>query len=111
MKSRTAVDPDTLDTRKVTETIKEGETLCALTVEEQRKAQLMNKPDSQGDYVFSNAMRTLAHGEECPVSPFQSKHLDVLRARDEGSHGTTCLSDVFVEIAAAMVMSNDQVPR
>ncbi len=110
-KDPTAVDPDSLDQLKVTETIKEGETVFALTVEEQRKAELMHKPGSRGDYAFSNALRALAHGEEHPVSPFPPNNLDVLPARDEGSHGTTCLSDVFVEIAAALVMPSERVPR
>ena len=98
----TAVDPETLDTLKVTETIKEGETVFALTVEEERKAERMHKPDRRGDYAFANALRALAHGGERAASPFQPKYLDVLRAAGEGSHGRTCLSDVFVQLAAAM---------
>jgi hypothetical protein len=56
-------------------------------------------------------LRALTHGGERAVSPFQPKYVDVLRARNEGVHGRTCLSEVFIDIAAAMVMSNDLPPR
>ncbi len=42
-------DPNTIDQIKVTETIKEGATIFRLTPEEQRKADLMLKPDRNGD--------------------------------------------------------------
>jgi hypothetical protein len=54
-------------------------------------------------------LRALTHGGERAVSPFQPKYVDVLRARNV--LGRICLSEVFIDIAAAMVMSNDRPPR
>jgi hypothetical protein len=55
----TAVDPETLDQIRVTETVKEGATIFALTVEEQRRANLGYRPDERG----ANAVeRLLAAG-------------------------------------------------
>jgi predicted amidohydrolase YtcJ len=55
----TAVDPETLDQIRVTETVKEGATIFALTVDEQRRASLGYRPDERG----ANAVeRLLAAG-------------------------------------------------
>ncbi len=98
----TAVDPEALDTIKVVETIKEGSTVFALTAEEERKAELMHRPDSRGDYAFAKALGLLAHRQGQRGPSFQPRYLNALRARGNESHGAACLSGVFVELAAAM---------
>ena len=40
--------------------IREGVTVFALTAEEQRKDELMLRPDAKGDYAFSRAMRAVS---------------------------------------------------
>ncbi|MFY9974885.1 MAG: hypothetical protein WAK53_11555, partial [Chromatiaceae bacterium] len=45
---------------RVVETIKEGETVFALMDEEQRKADLMHKPDSHGNYAFARTLDAAA---------------------------------------------------
>ena len=93
-KDPTAVDPDSLDQIKVLETIKEGTTVFALTPDEQRKAELMHKPDSRGDYAFSRALGAAR---------------DALRvhSRDDEAHELSCMSDIFVDLAAAMAGGSD----
>jgi hypothetical protein len=48
-------DPNTIDTIKVTETIKEGKTIYALPAEAQRKAELMTRSDATGNKSFARA--------------------------------------------------------
>ena len=62
-------DPNTIDRIKVTETIKEGATIFRLTAEEQRKADLMLKPDRNGEYAFARFLRrgrSTATCRNCP---------------------------------------------
>jgi len=86
--------PDSLHQIKVLETIKEGTTVFALTPDEQRKAELMHKPDSRGDYAFSRALGAAR---------------DALRvhSRDDEAHELSCMSDIFVDLAAAMAGGSD----
>ncbi|MFB1489953.1 MULTISPECIES: amidohydrolase family protein [unclassified Thiocapsa] len=53
-KDPTAVEPTTIADSKVTETIKEGVTVFRLTAEEERKAELMLHPGSDGRDVFAS---------------------------------------------------------
>jgi len=106
----TAVNPDTLDQIKVVETIKEGETVFALTDEEQRKADLMHKPDSRGNYAFSRTLDAAARYHDLQGLAPDGRTLMSHHTHGDDSYGLSCMSEVFVEIAAAMVMSNDRVP-
>ena len=56
----TAVAQDAIDQLKVTETIKEGQTIFKLTPESQRKGDLMLKPDSAGRYALTEFLRQVA---------------------------------------------------
>jgi hypothetical protein len=58
-KDPTAVDPETLDELKVTETIKEGASVFVLTPAEQRRASLMTGP-GRGEHAFSRFLRARA---------------------------------------------------
>ena len=53
-------DPNTIDRIKVTETIKEGKTIYALTAETQRKADLTIRPDAKGNNPFASALNGMA---------------------------------------------------
>lgn len=55
-------DPNTIDQIKVTETIKEGNTIYALTAETQRKADLTIRPDAKGNNAFASALNAMARG-------------------------------------------------
>jgi len=58
-KDPTAVDPETLDELKVTETIKEGASVFVLSPAEQRRASLMMGP-GRGEHAFSRFLRAWA---------------------------------------------------
>ena len=58
-KDPTAVDPETLDELKVTETIKEGASVFVLSPAEQRRASLMTGP-GRGEHAFSRFLRAWA---------------------------------------------------
>lgn len=79
-------DPTKIDTIKVTETIKEGRTIFKLNADEQRKADLMFKPDGNGDTAFARFVRGGSshwHGDEI--------------------HSDTCMSPVLGQMVAAIV--------
>ena len=82
-------DVNTIDTIKVTETIKEGSTVFALTAEEQRKADLMLKPDGRGDTAFARFVRggsSPGHGH----------------GHGDDAHADTCMSPVLTQMVAAI---------
>jgi len=85
-------DVNTIDTIKVTETIKEGSMVFALTAEERRKADLMLKPDGRGDTAFARFVRggsSHGHGDE--------------------AHADTCMSPVLGQMVAAIAgMADDK---
>jgi len=60
-KDPTAVDPETLDTLKVTQTIKEDTTVYLAG--EKQGAQL-SRPDERGEHAFSNFIRNVAETED-----------------------------------------------
>ena len=98
-------DPNTIDQIKVTETIKEGSTVFALTAEEQRRGALMLTPGSLGERAFGRAL-ALAAGHRNPERAAGVEH-----AHDEESHGLSCQSDVFLQLAAAMAGAMDSATR
>jgi len=95
-------DPNTIDQIKVTETIKEGVTVFVLTPQEQRRAELMHRPDGRGVNAFSRVLAfASAQGEShAPVSP--DDRSAERPAYDADSHAATCMSSIIVELAAAM---------
>jgi hypothetical protein len=98
-------DPNTIDQIKVTETIKEGTTVFALTAEEQRRGALMLTPGSLGERAFGRAL-AVAAGHRNPERAAGAEH-----AHDDESHGLSCQSDFFVQLAAAMVSGIDAMPK
>ncbi|MCU0759628.1 MAG: amidohydrolase [Steroidobacteraceae bacterium] len=82
----TAVEPDSLDQIKVTETIKEGVAVFTLTPAEQRKADLMLRPDSGGGNAFERFLAAGArHQDAMQLLPFA--RAAALRAGITGSAG------------------------
>jgi hypothetical protein len=65
----TAIDPETIDTLKVVETIKEGETVFALTDAAKRQGDLMHKPNGSGRYAFAELLRQMAIDREFRALP------------------------------------------
>ena len=60
----TAVDPETLDTLEVVETIKEGETVYAATPETNKKSYLMLRPGRGGGDTFGQFLRRAAENRD-----------------------------------------------
>ena len=84
-------DPNTIDRIKVTETVKEGKTIYLLDAAEQRKADLMIRPDAKGDNSFSNALVALA------------EHREPASAATGTQHDASCVTSVMSDLVAAMM--------
>jgi predicted amidohydrolase YtcJ len=104
-------DPNTVDRIKVTETVKEGVTIFALTEKEQRKGALMNRPDASGQYAFGQAMRAMAMYRELERSPAFMKTAAVRQYASSLPHDASCLSALFGEMMAAMATGGEVVQR
>ncbi|WP_295881037.1 amidohydrolase [uncultured Thiohalocapsa sp.] len=88
----TAVDPETLDTLKVTETVKEGRTVFRLDAEAAGAA------ENPG---FTRAMAALAGASHAPRMIRPSAWSRVL-ARQQTAVTTACLSDLFLALSDGM---------
>jgi len=99
----TKADPNTIDRIKVTETVKEGVTVFALTPEQQRKAALMSRPGGDGRNAFGQAMQAMATYRELDGLPGFMKNAAMRRYVASAPHDASCLTPLFGEIAAAMV--------
>jgi len=102
-------DPNTIDRIKVTETIKEGATVFKLTPQEQRKADLMLKPDRRGEYVFSRFLAAAAAQREAAALPSFAQRPAVLASLAGASHDRSCLSPVLLDLMTAVVGQGDAV--
>jgi hypothetical protein len=89
----TAVDPETLDTLKVTETVKEGRTIFRLDAQ---KAEASENP------AFSRAMAALANASHAPRMIQPSRWSRAI-GKHSGGTSTACLSDLFLAMSDAMV--------
>ncbi|MHB2166540.1 amidohydrolase [Alsobacter sp. R-9] len=97
----TAVEPDTIDTLKVTETIKEGRTIFALSAQQQRKGDLM-LPGGGGDAPFQRFINkaSLYRDVMRSRSPFAAPGLT--RALASAPHDPLCVSDFMNALIADM---------
>ena len=95
------VDPETLDQLKVVETIKEGETVFALTEEKKKQGNLMLKPDSTGRYAFSEFLRQAAIEHEFRQLPPKQQTPFARTILASGQHDGTCIGPVLAEWIAA----------
>jgi predicted amidohydrolase YtcJ len=89
----TAVDPETLDTLKVTETVKEGRTVFR---HDAQTAGLSENP------AFSRAMAALANAGHAPRMIQPSRWSRALGWQSGGT-SAACLSDLFLAMSDAMV--------
>ena len=90
----TAVDPETIDQIKVTETIKEGVTVFALASATPARSAALVDSGSRGERAFSGAVVALAGYRERSPTP------TVGHAR--GPHGMSCSCALAGEVGAAM---------
>jgi predicted amidohydrolase YtcJ len=91
----TAVDPETLDTLKVTETVKEGRTIFRLD------AQTVGTGENP---AFSRAMAALANASHAPRMIQPSLWSRVLTTQP-GVASAACVSDLFLAMSDAMAAS------
>ncbi len=94
----TAVDPETLDTLKVTETIKEGRTIYRL---DPSTAALAENPG------FGRAMAALARAQHAPVAPgavpaMASAWSLAISRMPAAATSAACLSDLYLALSDAM---------
>jgi adenine deaminase len=89
----TAVDPETLDTLKVTETVKEGRTIFRLDT--QTAAGTTDNPG------FSRAMAALANASHAPRMIQPSLWSRVI-GMQPAETSAACLSDLFLAMSDAM---------
>ena len=86
-KDPTAVDPDTLDELKVTETIKEGASVFALTPAEQRRTDMMLGPNRGVESGFSRFLRVTAERNDPHAA---------------GAHDVVCYSSSILDLTATL---------
>jgi predicted amidohydrolase YtcJ len=106
-KDPTAVDPETLDTLQVLETIKEGESIFVLDAAERRKAELMSRPSPAGENAFENFLiatavqRDFANlPEEVRLRPMMQRALQ--EARTATPHDKACVLRAMDDLMQAM---------
>jgi len=92
-KDPTAVDPETIDQIKVTETVKEGKTIFALSEQERRKAALMLEPRGNGAVTWQRFLQAgAAHQERTAFPAFALRtNMDLLPQ----AHDPACLARYF----------------
>lgn len=101
----TAVDPETIDTLKVVETIKEGETVFALTDATKRQGDLMHKPSVSGRYAFAELLRQMAIEKEFRALPARRQTPFARTLMAAARHDNACLSPVIADLVAAAASS------
>lgn len=97
----TAIDPETIDQLKVLETIKEGETVFAMTEENKRQGDLMLKPDRNGSYALTNFLRLAAIDSEFRQLPAAQQTPFMRTVLAAGRHDNSCLGAVLAGWVAA----------
>jgi len=97
----TAINPETIDTLKVVETIKEGETVFALTEEKKKQGNLILKPDSTGRYAFSEFLRQAAIEHEFRQLPPNRQTPFARTILASGRHDGACIGPILAEWVAA----------
>jgi predicted amidohydrolase YtcJ len=113
-KDPTAVDPETLASLKIAETIKEGVSIYAATEAELNKASLdgpspsiasLGLPDSPaGAAAFSNFIQRAAIDAELAMLPeAQARNPFIRTAIRAGKHDNACMSPALLAVAEAML--------
>lgn len=87
----TAVDPETLDSLKVAETIKEGETIFELSDAQMRKGRLMIEPGSRAERSFAKAIRGVVAEHEYAALPEGKQNFFTRTALKSSPHNGACV--------------------
>ena len=98
----TAVDPETLDTIKVTETIKEGETVFSLVSDPLKKTEVQT-PSLRQQEAFSGFLRALAVDREFNLLPKKRQTRMNRAVLANAMHNSACLGPVMAELTVAMM--------
>jgi predicted amidohydrolase YtcJ len=96
----TAVDPETLDTLKVVETIKEGATVFALTPAEQQRGERMIAPGGPAEAGFAALMRRVAASADLAAAPPRPGLVAAARRAADAPHDAACVAST---LAAAIL--------
>jgi Amidohydrolase family len=100
----TAVNPETLSDLKVTETIKEGQTIFQLTPQQQRRGEMMAPGGGMND-PFQRFITTAAvyRDLERSPNPFMRVTPAAVRAIASRPHDIACMSRFMDELVQAML--------
>jgi predicted amidohydrolase YtcJ len=98
----TAVDPETIDQIRVTETVKEGETVFALAQEPQKKTDLTVPPDAVREVVFG-MLRGMAIEREFARLPARKRTASTRALIARGTHDAACVGPVMADLTEAML--------
>jgi hypothetical protein len=101
-------DPNTIDRIKVTETIKEGATIFRLTAEEQRKADLMLKPDRKGEYAFARFLTAGTVHRDMSQLPAYLRQPGTVAHFMNAPHDAACVGRFLDDLVIAMVGGADR---
>lgn len=106
----TAVDPETLDRIRVTETVKEGNTIFRLDAPAQRVAQLTYRPDARGHNAIERMLVAGARYQDFQRLPaFAQRALLREPATGDGSDSdAACATRYFDGVAAAALQATKQ---
>jgi predicted amidohydrolase YtcJ len=110
----TAIDPETIDTIKVVQTIKEGTPIFTLTPEEARKSALMLRPTPGGEDVFERYLIAAARDQDLAAMPeFARRRALAERAANPmtGPHDKACVLRAVDQLSAALATSNPTAAR
>ncbi len=97
----TAVDPDTIDQIRVTETIKDGETIFTLSADEVKKGELM-LPGGTGDTPFQRFLNRAALYRDIARSGRPPLSRAFMRAMAEAPHDYGCVTRLLDDMVASV---------
>ena len=97
----TTVDPETLDTLRVVETIKEGETVFALTEAEMKRGDLMIAPGGAAERSFAATLRGIAVARDFGTGPAGPLGRAMRRAALAQPHDAACVVGALSEAILA----------
>lgn len=98
----TAVDPETLDTLDVVETIKEGVTVFTLPKSERRRTDMILPWSEDRQRSFARTLHGIAHSRNASVSSHPFARFLIYASSGNGSVADNCVSAALVEIFSEM---------
>ncbi len=110
-KDPTAVDPETLDSLIVVQTIKEGKTVFELSAGEIKKGNLRILPGSSGERSFARAMQGLAAVHEMGALSMQRAHPFAKVALKGAVHDRSCVSTALLAMLSHRGQANGPALR